>query len=262
MKANKIFYAFILLLLMPLTISVAQVSGISGGKLCVPDASTLSTGSFEFEPSFSVVNASNKFGDNGAMESLSGRNISSNVMFRVTAGVADGLEIGTAFSSTIEQVSVGSKYILTGAGKFHLALIAGVSLPAGNKFIADTLQDNDNHLTSSYGSIASLKLAESSSLDMILSYTRIHGVHPFNNILSYGIGAGKWFSEKFQGVVELNGFATWDGKLHSDKLSLTPGITYKISPILLFVFGTQVDLIGKNEDKDFGYFSAFTISFN
>lgn len=37
---NKIYLAFILLLLTPLTISVAQISGISGAKLCVPDAGT------------------------------------------------------------------------------------------------------------------------------------------------------------------------------------------------------------------------------
>jgi hypothetical protein len=262
MKREKIYRVLLLLLLMPLTISIAQISGISGSKLCVPEATVLSNGSFEFEPSFSVFDASNRFGNNGSLESLSGKNFSSSVMFRVTAGIAKNLEIGTAFSSTIEQVSFGSKYILTGSENFHLALIAGVALPAGNEFIADTLRDDEHHLTSTYGSIASLELSESSSIDMLLSYTRIHGVHPFNNILSYGVGFGQWFSEKFQGVVELNGFATWNGKLHSDKLSMMPGITYKISPVLLFVFGAQIDLIGKNEDKDLGYFSAFTISFN
>ncbi|MDP3683076.1 MAG: hypothetical protein Q8S01_04010 [Ignavibacteria bacterium] len=239
----------------------AQVSGISGAKLCVPDAGALSNGSFEFEPSFSVFSSENKFCKNGSTESLCGESISSNVMFRVTAGVADQWEIGAAFSSTIEQVSFGTKYILADLGKFNLALIAGVSLPAGNKFLADTLTDKDHHLTSSFGSIASLKLVENSSLDFIFSYTRIHGVHQFNNILNYGAGVGYWLSEKFQGVIELNGFATYNGKLQSHKLSVSPGITYKTSDRLLFVFGFQVDLLGKNEDKGFGYFSAFTITF-
>ncbi len=243
-------------------ISYGQIGGISGAKLCVPEASVSSTGSFEFEPSFSVFKASNRFCGNGTIESLSGKNVSSNVLFRITAGVADDLELGTSFSSTIEQVSFGSKYIFFDSKNLHLALVAGISLPAGNKFIADTLQDDDNNFTSSYGSIASLKLDKSSSLDIILAYTRIHGVHPFNNILSYDIGVGRWFSQKFQGVLELNGFVTWNGQLHSDKLSILPGFTYRISSLLLFVFGAQIDLIGKNEDKGYGYFSAFTMTFN
>ena len=243
-------------------ISYGQIGGISGAKLCVPEASVLPSGGFEFEPSFSVFNASSRFCENGTIESLSGKNISSNVSFRVTAGVADDLELGASFSSTIEQVSFGSKYIFFDSKNLHLALIAGISLPAGNKFIADTLQDDNNNFTSSYGSIATLKLDKSSSLDIILSYTRIHGVHPFNNILSCGIGVGRWLSQKFQGVLELNGFVTWNGQLHSDKLSILPGITYRISSLLLFVLGAQFDLIGKNEDKGYGYFSAFTMTFN
>lgn len=242
-------------------ITVAQVSGISGAKLCVPEATSLPSGSFEFEPSFSVFSSYYRFAENSSTESLAGRNISSNVMFRLTAGIAERLEMGASFSSTIEQVSFGMKYILTGSEKFNLALIAGTSLPAGNKFVADTTADNNHHLISSYGTIASLKLTESSSVDMIFSYTRIHGVHPFNNILNYGVGIGNWFSEKLQGVIELNGFSTYNNELFSGKLSLTPGITYRISDQLLFVLGFQLDLKGKNEDKSFGYFSAFTITF-
>ncbi len=261
MKTNKIYHSLLLLLLMPLTISVAQISGISDTKLCVPDAGALSVGSFEFEPSFSVFNSTNRFCDNGEMESLAGESVSSSVLFRVTAGIAEGLEIGTTFSSTIEQVSVGSKYIFSESENFSLGLIAGVSLPAGNKFIADTLRDADNNLTSSYGALGSIKLSGSSSIDMIFSFTKIHGENSFDKILSYGIGFGQWLSKKFQVVAELNGFSTYNGKLHSGKISFMPGVTYKISEQLLFVLGTQFDLMGKNEYKGLGYFSAFTITF-
>lgn len=241
--------------------STAQVNGISGAKLCVPEAIALSTGMFEFEPSFSVLSSENKFCEHGTLESLSGRNITSSVLFRLTAGIADNWEIGTAFSSTIEQVSLGTKYILYNSGNFSAGLIAGVSLPAGNKFISDTTAISDHHFLSSYGSIASLKLTESSSLDMMFSYTRIHSAHLYSTILNYGVGIGNWFSEKIQCVLELNGYSTYNGTLHSGKISLTPGITYKVSDQLLFVLGFQLDLIGKNEFKNFGYFSAFTITF-
>jgi len=240
----------------------AQVSGISGAKLCVPDAGALSAGSFEFEPSFSVFSSSHRFCENGSLESLAGESVSSSVLFRVTAGIADGFEIGTAFSSTIEQVSVGSKYIFSESENFSFGLIAGVSLPAGNKFIADSLHNADNYLTSSYGALGSVKLSEQSSIDMIFSFTRLHGENSFDKILTYGIGFGQWISEKFQFVAELNGFSTYNGRLHSGKLSFMPGVTYKISGQFLFVLGTQFDLMGKNEDKSYGYFSAFTISFN
>lgn len=255
----KIRTLLIVFLIIPLILTVAQVSGISGAKLCVPDAGALSAGSFEFEPSFSVFNSTNRFCDNGAIESLAGKSVSSSVLFRVTAGIADGLEIGTAFSSTIEQVSVGSKYIFSESENFSLGLIAGVSLPAGNKFIADTLRDADNYLTSSYGALGSIKLSGSSSLDMIFSFTKIHGENSFDKILSYGIGFGQWFSEKFQVVAELNEFSTYNGKLHSGKLSFMPGVTYKISEQLVFVLGTQFDLPDKNENKNYDCFSEYPI---
>lgn len=68
-------------------------------------------------------------------------------------------------------------------------------------------------------------------------------------------------NEKFQVVAKLNGFSTYNGKLQAGKLWLMPGVTYKISEQLLFVLGTQFDLMGKNEYKGLGYFSAFTITF-
>lgn len=259
----KTFFTALIAIIISASFSVqinAQVSGISGAKLCVPDAGALPVGSFEFEPSFSVFSSANRFCESGKTEGLGGENITSSVMFRLTAGVTEGLEVGTAFSSTIEQISFGGKYIFTDLAKFNLAFIGGLSLPAGNKFVADTLVDNEHHLMSSFGTIASLELADYSSLDFIFSYTRIHGVHPFNNILNYGIGVGDWFTEKFQGVVEVNGFSTYNGKLQSHKLSVNPGVTYKTSDRLLFVFGFQFDLFGKNEDKGYAYYSAFTIT--
>jgi hypothetical protein len=43
-------------LVLPFNFTIAQVCGISGAKLCVPDAGAIDAGTFEFEPSYYVLN--------------------------------------------------------------------------------------------------------------------------------------------------------------------------------------------------------------
>ena len=183
-------------------------------------------------------------------------------MFRITVGASDNFEVGTSLSSQLEQIAVGSKYILSNSENFKTAIISGISLPAGNKFIPDTVSNADDHYSTALGFIASAALSQKTSVDYSISYTHIFRTILYNNLLTYGIGIGHWFNEKLQGVLEVNAFSAYDDKFYSGKLSVYPGITYRISPKLLFVLGSQLDIIGKTENKSIGYFSAFTISFN
>ncbi len=238
-----------------------QINGISGGKLSVPDAETLSKGSFEFEPSFSVIRSTENFDKESNDKPLNGTNVSSDLMFRITAGIFKNFEIGTIFSSIIDQISIGTKYNIMDSEKFKAALLSGTILSAGNKFIPDSLSNKSN-FNVSIGSSASVKLSENSSTDLCLSYTKNFDNNSANNEIYYGIGIGELFSDNFQGVLEVNGFLTFNDIVQSYKLALLPGITYQISDNLLFVLGSQFDVIGKNANKDIGYFSAFTIGFH
>ena len=228
----------------------------------MPEATTIATGSFEFEPSFIVLNSQKEFCANGSVKSLTGKKITSSLLFRITVGASDNFEVGTSLSSQLEQIAVGSKYILSNSENFKTAIISGISLPAGNKFIPDTVSNADDHYSTALGFIASAALSQKTSVDYSISYTHIFRTILYNNLLTYGIGIGHWFNEKLQGVLEVNAFSAYDDKFYSGKLSVYPGITYRISPKLLFVLGSQLDIIGKTENKSIGYFSAFTISFN
>lgn len=224
-------------LLLPFNFTVAQVCGISGAKLCVPDAGAIGTGTFEFEPSFIVINSHKRFLEDGSTESLNGKNIESDFLFRVTVGIKENLELGTSFSYELEEIGIGSKYNVCSGENYKLGLIACVCLPAGNKFIPNSLNDYGDCYSTSFGTIASKNLSQTASVDLILSYSHFYRTQHFKGLINYGVGFGNWFTENLQCVLELNAFSTYNNGFHSGKLAAYPGITYKISPKLLFVLG-------------------------
>lgn len=239
---------------------LAQISGISGGKLCVPDAAALPSGIVEFEPSISSFSTNTIFRKDGNIERLNNKYLSSDLAFRVTAGLLKNFELGLAFSKNIEELSIGSKYILLNSDKFSFGISSGLIFPAGNKTIPDTDAVSSDYRFS-LGILNTYKLSETISIDAILSVTNKFQLQNSSPYLQFGIGIGKWITDKFQIVSEINGFNCIIDNNSSSKLSLDAGFTYKVSKILLFVFGSQFDIKGSNTDKSLGYFMAFTFAF-
>ncbi len=262
-KKNQIgiYFLIVCCLLIPDKGSFAQVGGISGSKLCVPDAGAVQKGKFEFEPSLSVFRSSKEFDSEWNLKSLNGFNDASILQFRITLGVADGLEIGTSFSTTLEDIFIGSKAVLFSGAKSSMAILAGISLPADNKTPDDTLASDENKHSFSLGSTYSLVLSEVASLDLLFSYSVYSGHSQFNSALNYGASLGYKISDDLQAVMELNGYSTFKSSLYSVKLSVTPGITFRFSTNLLLVLGEQIDLLGKNDFSGTNVFCAFTMSF-
>lgn len=253
----------ILVIILLITVkNPAQVGGLSATKLTLQSATVLSSGEFEFEPAFNVMNSKSWFGDNGKIADINGSNVASALDFRITAGVAEGLEIGSSISSTIEEIIFGAKYLFYDNSKSSFALTGGVVLPAGNKFVADSLLSIENTFSFSVGPVFSLNLTENNSLDITLVYTTNLESNALPDVFYSGIGWGYMLRENLQLVLEVAGYACVDNKICSGKLSLFPGITYDITESFSFAFGVQHDLVGKNEENHFGYFGAFTIFFN
>ena len=240
----------------------AQVVGVSANKLTLLSASILDKGSFEFEPAFSVFNSNNIFNERGNLSRIAEHNISSSLDFRLTAGLTDNLEVGTSISSNIEEINFGSKYLLINNDDFGFVLSGGFSLPAGNKVLSDSEVRNELLYTATFGPVLSYNISDKSSIDFALSYTTAIGKVKFDDLFYGGIGWGYSFSEKLQAVLEVAGYACFDNELCSGKLSVFPGFTYDIIENFSFAYGFQYDFMGKNEDGGFGYFGAFTISFN
>ncbi|MFZ6034051.1 MAG: transporter [Melioribacter sp.] len=240
----------------------AQVSGISGGKLFVPDAATLSGNTFEFEPAFSVLNSSSYFENGSNCKDINGRIINSSLAFRITAGISENLEAGVSFSNSLDEIALGTKYFLNQYGKFAYGLTGGVIIPAGDKFIPDTLANTEHNYSVTLGTVISYSISEKSSVDMTLSYTNVLTSGSFDYKIHYGAGYGRMISEKTQIVLEINGFYANFNRSEEYKMFSAGGITYRVTEKLLFVSGYQYDLIGKNTYKENGIFAAFTITFN
>ena len=238
-----------------------QVGGISGSKLCVPSFDIIPKGSVEFEPSLMIFRADNMFNNNGSLETLSGENVSSDLAFRITTGITNSLEIGASFTTSVDQVQVGAKYAFPFNSGGGFSLMTGVSIPAGNKFIPDSLKDRNDFYTASIGGILSIVPMESLYIDGAASYTGALGSSS-QNILNYGASVGYFVTEDFQPIIELSGYSNLGDKYNFAKLSLNYGMTIVITKKLLVVIGSQIDLTGKDEEKGVGYFSAFTITIN
>ena len=262
-KLNNTFPIIIITLMMLFAGNIsAQVAGVSAHKLTLLSASILPEGTFEFEPAFSVLNSNNYFNENWETQQQEGRSTASSLDFRMTVGLTEQFEIGASISSNIEDINFGAKYLLSNNEDFSIALSGGTSLPAGNKFVEDSSLTNEYIYTASVGPVFSSNISENNSIDIALTYTTALGKSSFVDQVYAGLGWGYNVRDNLQLVLELAGYACINNELCSGKLSLFPGITYDIAENFSFAFGFQHDLIGKNEDNGFGYFGAFTISFN
>lgn len=256
----KIWINILLIILYAGTSSIAQINGMSASKLIVPNTETIKVGVFEFEPSFIIANSSKCFNSTGNVEKIGGRYFNSSLNFRITFGLKDNIEVGTSFSSTIKEICVGAKYRMIDLEKISFGLIAGINLPAGNKFQPDTLTDNESHQHFSLGSIFTYDFLEKFSLDAVYSFTFIKGIQHSDYLNISGISTGYNLIENFQIIFEIiNEFGKNDG-LNQLRTSSVAGFTYTVTHNLIFVLGASYDIYGKNTEQVTSYFSAFTIT--
>lgn len=261
-KFNKINLAsFLSIILVPLSISSAQIGGISGSKLEVPDAEPVEAGRFEFEPTISVFSYSKEFNSLWKSERLKGSIQISSLDFRITLGAMDGLELGTSFSADLQEILLGSKAVMFKGEKTSMALLGGILLPAGNKTADDTSGNTPSVHSFSLGATMSNQLSGKSSVDIYASYSRyVHNIQ-YDNGLNFGTSFGFWLRDNFQAIIELDGCTAFSRSLYSEKFSVVPGFTYRFSDRLILVLGDQIDLWGKNDLSGNSIFGSFTMSF-
>ena len=259
MKINKILIA-LFVLLSSTVVTYGQVQGISGGKLTVPDAYPVEKGRFEFEPSISIFSTSSYFDSGWNKINAAGKSRTSQLDLRVTLGLMDGMELGSSFSTGMDEIFLGSKILLIQGSNVNLSLLAGASFTAGNFTPADSVKAPDSN-SYSLGFVMSSVLSDKSSLDIYFTGSAVSGLAEYDKSFSYGASFGVFLSSRFLAIVELNGYTNFGSSVYSSKLSFIPGFTYKFSGNLLMVIGNQVDLIGKNELRGNTIFTSFTMSF-
>lgn len=239
---------------------VAQVAGISNSKLIAPSSGTVEQGTFEFEPSISVLKFSGYFNDDQHRISLNGDSTSSGFLLRITLGVLDNLEIGTAFSTRVDDIALGLKYRFYESQHNTIALLAGFSFPAGNQFIPDSINNDITQKSVSCGLVCSTVI-EKFSLDSYASFSRAFKEAGNYSIINAGFAAGYLITPKFQPVIEIANSTSFGKGVNSTKVTLTPGFTYQFSANLLLIIGAQIDLWGRNETNGVTEFAAFTMTF-
>lgn len=234
----------------------AQIGGISGAKLSIPNFATVHVGIFEFEPSFSVFSAREKFNNTNKTESLNGVIKISDLVFRVTTGLTDNIETGISLSTQMKRVNWGLKYSFYNSNQFNFFFLGGISLSAGNYFIPDSSSGKETTLFS-LGSGISAGFNEKLSTDFMLVLSKNSDG---KTLINTGVSNGYFLNDKLQLICEFTGEYNNLEDSGACKISVLSGLTYHVSDRLIIILGTQYDLAGKNYLKSFGYFGAFTIS--
>lgn len=182
----------------------AQIGGVSGSKLTVPDAGTISQGFFEFEPSFAVSSYENFFSDEWSVQKLSRYHLRSSLQFRVSLGITEGVEVGTSFLSNINEVSIGSKITVKQTENYTIAFMPGILLPASNGSENDTVSTPLCYGYSA-GAVTSVILSPKSNADILLSATYHTNDTDKDFLLCYGVAYGHYLTQKLFAVAEITG---------------------------------------------------------
>jgi hypothetical protein len=206
----------------------AQVAGISNSKLIAPSSGTVEQGTFEFEPSISVLKFSGYFNENQHRVSLNGDSTSSGFLLRITLGVLDNREIGTSFSTRVDDIALGLKYRFYESKYNTIALLTGFSFPAGNQFIPDSINNDITQKSVSCGLVCS-SVIDKFSLDSYCSFSRAFKEAGNYSIINAGFAAGYFITQKLQPALEITNSTSFGKGVSSTKISLTPGFTYQFS---------------------------------
>lgn len=159
----------LLLSLVFVSTSMAQVSGLSASKLGTLCTAPVPEGTIEFEPFFGFATSTNFFDSNGDVQPLFSTSDStmkfSGSGFRFSYGLMKNLEIGVSLPIDVSVVSFGAKYKLPLEGNLTMSLLTGYITLIGNQ-IYDR-RDAIHEMTPSFvgGFIMTYEFNEKLSID-------------------------------------------------------------------------------------------------
>ena len=253
------------------------VEGLSGGKIIMPWARTVAPGSFELEPAVSFTTFNEELDDDGESVDLDGRYQVTTIDVRFTGGLTDRFEMGAAFGiesenfhhdadptldesdTSLGDFALGWKYRLMGDNESDaLALEWGIGLP---------WVSHDSYAVWEAGLIYSKALGDKLSMDIDSTYyftTEASSGDPWYG-LTYNLGIGYDFSDKFTLAGELNGFWERSRNDHVESWKITPavGMAYGVNDILSVCMLVQRDFegLGQNSELATGFQMLFTMAF-
>lgn len=257
----------LLLSLVFVSTSMAQVSGLSASKLVTLCTATVPEGTIEFEPFFGFATSTNFFDSNGDIQSLfltSDSTIKfSGSGFRFSYGLMKNLEIGVSLPIDVSVVSFGAKYKLPLEGNLTMGLLAGSTTLIGNQVYARRAAIHE--MTSSFvgGFIMTYEFNEKLSIDFDAQYQK-HRLETFDGH-THGFylnsDIGYYLMDRVNFIVGLNyNFKAHENDIdNSHLLTLNTGIAIEKAENFILVINAPIDLFGKNEYQTTGFGLALTI---
>jgi len=251
------------------SISQAQIGGLSASKLSSFSVGVVPNNKIEFEPSFSHVRSKYYWDNNHNKKSIfsttdSVRNVSA-MSFRFTYGLWDKLELGVSVSPDVSMSNWGVRYIVYENQKLGLAAITGMNIPLGNQTIDKKLRIADNLLSLGVGGVMSYSFSDNFSTDFTAQYQfRLEeSAHHDKNAMFFNLDFG-YYILKHQ-LQLATGFAYRtvhdDGGNHN-VFTINPGVTIETGEMFIIVLYAPFDVIGKNEVVNNGFGFALTLLFN
>jgi len=259
----------LLLFLFSSTFVYAQVGGLSGSKLGAVCVDVVDHHIIEFEPSFATTISKKVWDSDGRLNDLYKTKDSvmrtSDLSFRFTYGLWDKMEIGTKISTDLQLSSWGARFILFDKKKYGVALIAGATIPFGNKRVDNSRRLADNLISLGGGAVFSAQLTENLSFDMDAQYMAFVRETHNNHKGSYYINADLGYY-LYQGQLQLVGSISYQNStfdyLSDNKLTVNPGITIETGKSYIIVLSAPFDVAGRNTIKNAGFNFALTLSFD
>jgi len=246
--------------------SNAQIVGLTSAKVNSFTASPIAKHYAELEPSYgSNVSSSTWDGDGNLLDNPGPNDteLGSGMCIRSAYVLTDKLEVACMVPTTVDGANFSLKYFLGGDDKNGFAIITGIKVPMGNKTFNKDQRTLDEAMAFGLGTIYSRAFSETLSLDINLQYyDYLHSTaeNHKSDIYLYA-DIGKYFADGQYQFLNGIGYAAQSfDDANSNVFSWYPGFSIEVNPNLLFVMNLQLDLLGKNAPKTFGFGFAATMT--
>lgn len=264
MNTSKLFLTLLSFISL-LSITHAQVGGISGGKINALNHLPIPVGTAEFEPNFGISTSKSTWDNNGNIQNIFSNSdsvaVNTSISFRMAYPLTDKLEIGTFIAENFSNWSF--KYALNGSKKLGYGILGGVNIPFGNAIIDKSNRQSDHVLNYVLGGIMSYQINQSSSIDFNVQFQDyFHDVDGLANydLITY-LDYGNYIGDS--GIQLLSSISYQHSPtegIDSYLLTYYPGFSLEMKSNYFLVLSGTISLLGKNTVKSNGFAVAWTIT--
>lgn len=257
LKSNLIFLLFILFC----QISAAQIAGISASKITAFNYIPVAFKTAEFEPTINLSSTDSYFDNDGNSFSTDSLTVNSFLSWRITYGIFENVEVGLNFPANMQGGNTSIKAYLFGDDLFHLAAMAGLYFPWGNRTYDQNNPSANDIGNYGLGLIGSLEWDDRNSTDINFQFQNNFQDHDQLPTNSYFVNIDHSLYSKNGKMLWILGSGYQYAKVNNQvqsKFTLYPGFAIELPETFLIVIATSFDIAGKNNSKNIGFGLSLT----